>query len=461
MTAIIPVPAHILATRLYQAGCRIIDAIRNAGHEVYFAGGFARDLIIDRSIHDIDIATSARPDQIQKIFPRNRAIGKSFGVIQVDQDDISFDIATFRIDRDYRDGRHPENVEFATAQEDASRRDFTINGMFYDPATESVIDYVGGLTDIETRQIRAIGSAEQRFSEDHLRIMRAIRFASVLEFDIEPTTWNAIRRMAGQLTGISIERIREEMIRTLMEAPKPGQALELLHKAGILPVIFPEASAMIGVEQPPEFHPEGDVFTHTALMLDSMNERTPALIWSILLHDIGKPATFAIGTDKNGKPKIQFRGHAELGAEMAQEIMKRFRCSNDEIESVVAAVKNHMRFMSVQEMRSSTLRKWIGAATFPLELELHRIDCSSSHGSLDNHKFMLETQKKLSEEPVLPAPYINGRDLMAMEVEKGPAMGRILKIIYDEQLESRFSNREEALEWVKANLPSLLQSNPD
>lgn len=438
---------------LFTAASSVADRLRNAGHEVYFAGGFARDLLIGRPHHDIDIATDAHPTRIQSLFPDSRAIGKSFGVIHVIDGPYAFDIATFRRDADYTDGRHPGSVEFTTAAEDARRRDFTVNGMFYDPATHAIFDFVGGLDDLEQRTIRAIGDPSSRFREDHLRLLRAIRFAAVLNFDIEPHTWTAIKNAAPSLTGVSPERLREELIRTLMEAPKPGQALYRLHDAGLLAVFFPELQALNGVEQPPEFHPEGDVFVHTALMLDLMEERSPSLIWSILLHDIAKPATFAIGTDKKtGNPRIQFRGHAELGAEMSVAIMKRFRCPNAEIDAVAIAIKNHMRFACVLEMKSPTLRKWIGAPTFPLELELHRIDCLASHGGLDHLGQVKAFQKAMVEEPVLPPPLVRGRDLLDLGLPAGPTLGRLLKAAYDAQLEGRITDRNEALAWVKAQV---------
>lgn len=435
---------------VYLAARAVAARLRETGFECYFAGGFARDLLIGRDTHDIDIATSARPAQIQALFPKSREIGKSFGVIQVSHDDFAFDIATFRRDLGYGDGRHPDAIEFTTAAEDAHRRDFTINGMFYDPVAAKVIDYTGGISDIEQRVIRAIGDPASRFTEDHLRLLRATRFASVLGFDIEPATWQALRAAAPQLATISMERIREELIRTLMESPQPGRALHLLHDAGLLAVILPEVEAMNGVEQPPQYHPEGDVFIHTALMLDLMEERSPELIWSILMHDVAKPATFAIGTDKKtGGPIIQFRGHAELGAEMATAIMKRFRCSNDEIDAVAIAVKNHMRFASIPDMKESTLRRWVGAPTFPLELALHRVDCLASHGGLDHYEQVVAFRETLRAEPVLPPPLLRGRDLIDLGIKPGPALGRILKTAYDAQLEGLITDPDTAITWAK------------
>jgi len=457
---VFPAPAHIgPPTPVCEAANQVVQSLRQAGFESYFAGGFARDILINRPVHDIDIATNAHPDQVLNIFPNSRSFGKSFGVIQVEVDGFMFEVATFRQDKGYQDGRRPDAVVFTTASEDASRRDFTINGMFYDPVNHVIIDYVEGKTDIEGRLIRAIGSPALRFSEDHLRLMRAVRFSAVLEFGIETETKKSIQALAQKLESISMERIRGEMIRIFMESPRPGDALELLNTTGILSVILPEVHDLIGVEQPPEFHPEGDVYQHVRLMLNTMVERSPKLIWSILMHDIAKPATFAIGSNRSGNPVIQFRGHAEKGAEMTELIMKRFRCSNDEINDVKIAVLNHMRFISVPEMKNSTLRKWVGSPTFPLELELHRIDCLGCHRNLDHYEQISNFRQKLSEEPVLPVPLLRGHDLIAAGFASGPAMGKLLKQIYDAQLEGIFSSRDEALAWLNENRSNLTDIN--
>lgn len=447
---------RLVPAPIFTAAKNVVSRLREHGHTAFYAGGFARDLLIGRPVHDIDIATDAPPDTVEKLFPDSRSFGKSFGVVQVTIDSHPFEVATFRTEGPYVDGRRPESVCFTTADQDASRRDFTVNGMFYDPSRAEIVDYVNGLPDLRDKIIRAIGSPEERFAEDHLRVMRAIRFASVLEFKIEPQTWRAIQSSAHLLARISIERIRDELMRTLMEAPHPGQALESLRDAGILAVILPEIQAMNGVEQPPEFHPEGDVFRHVCLMLENMRERSPALIWSILMHDVAKPPTFSIGTDKQGNPRIRFFGHAEKGAEMAVEIMQRFRCPNDLINDVEIAVRHHMRFSAVPEMRNATLRKWVGAPTFPLELELHRIDCISCHGSLDHYEQIKTFRDSLASEPVLPAPLITGRDLIARNMASGPQMGAILKHLYDQQLEGAFDTPESARAWLDEHLASVV-----
>jgi poly(A) polymerase len=447
---------HLVPASILSAATAVVTRLREHGHTAFFAGGFARDLMIGRPVHDIDIATDAPPDTVEELFPDSRSFGKSFGVVQVTMDSHPFEVATFRTEGPYVDGRRPESVCFTTADQDASRRDFTVNGMFYDPARSVIVDYVNGLPDLRDKIIRAIGSPEERFTEDHLRLMRAVRFASVLEFQIEPQTWQAIQNSAHLLVRISIERIRDEFMRTLMESPHPGRALECLRDAGILAVILPEIQAMNGVEQPPEFHPEGDVFRHVCLMLENMRERSPELIWSILMHDVAKPPTFSIGTDKAGNPRIRFFGHAEKGAEMAVEIMQRFRCPNDLINAVEIAVRHHMRFSAVPDMRNATLRKWVGAPTFPLELELHRIDCISCHGSLDHYEQIKTFRDTLANEPALPKPLITGRDLIDRNISTGPLMGVILKHLYDQQLEGAFGDPTSAHAWLDEHLSSVV-----
>lgn len=451
----VTLPEGLVPSAMEQAAARAIATLRQAGYQAYYAGGFARDVLLGRPVHDIDLATNAVPASVETLFPGSRSFGKSFGVVQIEVDGFHFETATFRSEGPYRDGRHPESVSFTTEDEDAQRRDFTINGMFYDPGRHAVVDYVGGLEDLNHRTLRAIGDPARRFAEDHLRILRAVRFSSVLEFTIEPVTLEAIRRLAGELRHISVERIRDELIRMLMEAPRPGAALTLLRDTGILAVILPEAQAMHGVPQPPEFHPEGDVFTHVCLMLDRMQERSPELVWSILMHDIAKPTTYAVLPDKTGKPRIRFFGHAEQGAQMAEEIMRRFRCPNDLIEAVATAVRHHMRFASVPEMKSSTLRKWVGAPTFPLELELHRIDCLSSHGSLDHFEQIKAFRDTLAAEPALPPPLVRGQDLLRRGIPGGPEMGRLLRAAYDQQLEGAFHDETTAAAWLDANLAAL------
>lgn len=448
----------------YNSSLDVLKKIRDAGFTAFFAGGSVRDKLLGRTPKDYDIATSALPEQVEGLFPKTVAVGKAFGVIMVVQDGMEIEVATFREDAGYQDGRRPDSVSFCGAEEDAKRRDFTVNGMFYDPIAGEIIDYVGGREDLDKKIIRAIGGPDRRFAEDHLRMLRAVRFAHTLGFEIDPATRDAIKAHADDLANISIERIENEFSRTLVESLKPGDALEELVDLGLMPHIIPEILPMIGQGQPPEFHPEGDVFEHTCLMLNLMNRQAgkpasqpveqafqPAhgpvyrkiLAYSVLLHDIGKPDTAFMGEDR-----IRFHGHEHKSAQMAEEILRRLRLPKKEIRQIVEAVNGHMRFKDVRKMNKSTLRKLMGKETFDLELELHRVDCESSHGLLDNHGFLLEKAAEMENEPVLPKPWISGKDLIQLGVAPGPRIGELLKKTYDAQLEGRFLSREQLLEWI-------------
>ena len=445
-----PQDAPTTSIREHAAG--VVRTLVKSGYEAYWAGGCVRDTIMGRTPKDFDIATSARPDDVLKLFTKTREVGKAFGVVQVHSGDFMFDVATFRRDAGVQDGRHPERVEFCAAEEDARRRDFTINGLFYDPMRDQVIDFVGGVDDIRRKLVRSIGSPDERFAEDFLRMLRAVRFASTLQFDLDPAAADAIRRLAPNIARISPERIQQELTRILVESPAAGQGVRLLQDTGLLPVILPEISAMIGVEQPPEFHPEGDVFVHTMMMLDAMKERTPELAYAVLFHDVAKPPTFTRGIEPDGRERIRFTGHDTMGAEMTGEIMKRLHFSNDLTEAVKFCVGNHMRFIAVPEMRKSTLRRLVGAPTFPTELELHRLDCSSSHGDLSNYLLLTQFFEEMKNEPVLPEPWISGQDVMALGIPEGREVGRWKKVAYDAQLEGRFASREELLSWLQGEL---------
>ena len=426
---------------------KILKQIRKAGFTAFFAGGSVRDKLLGREAKDYDIATSATPDQIEALFPKTVAVGKAFGVIVVVEDGTETEVATFRADGGYQDGRRPDSIHFCGAEEDAKRRDFTVNGMFYDPIEDKVIDYVGGQADLEKKIIRAIGEPEKRFAEDHLRMLRAVRFAHILDFAIEPATRAAIKKHAPDLAKISAERIENEFSRTLTESIKPGDALAELVDLGLMEHIIPEILPMIGQEQPPEFHPEGDVFVHTCLMLNLMKNPTRALAYTALLHDVGKPATAFMGEDR-----IRFHGHERKSAEMAEEILRRLKLPVKEIKQIVTAVDGHMRFKDVQKMNKSTLRKLMGAETFDLELELHRLDCAGSHRMLDNHQFLLGKAEEMKNEPILPEKWITGKDLRDLGVPPGPRMGDILQLAYDAQLEGRFPDRAALLDWLKTQL---------
>jgi poly(A) polymerase len=422
----------------------IVRRLRAAGHVAYYAGGSVRDLLRGQVPKDIDVATDARPEAVQKMFPRTYAVGAHFGVIVVLENGFQFEVATFRSDGAYLDGRRPAEVHFATAEEDAARRDFTINGMFFDPEANEVIDFVGGRADLEARLIRAIGDPGQRFAEDRLRMLRAVRFAAVLGFEIEPSTWDAVVAHAPSITEISAERIREELMRIFM-SPQRGRGWDLLDASGLMRAILPELEAMKGCEQPPQFHPEGDVFKHTRIMLDLLPEEASLpLVFSVLFHDIGKPPTSSV--DENGR--IRFNGHDRIGAEMTEAVMQRLRFSRAEIDATVEAVRQHMVFKDVPNMRVAKLKRFMARPTFADELELHRVDCESSHGMMDNYDFLWQKREEFANEPIIPPPLVRGDDLLALGLKPGPKIGEILEAVETRQLEGTLCNREEALDWV-------------
>jgi poly(A) polymerase len=431
----------------YYISLDVLKKIRSAGFTAYFAGGAVRDKLLGRTPKDYDIATNALPEQIEELFPKTVAVGKAFGVIMVVQDGFEIEVATFREDAGYQDGRRPDSVHFCGSEEDAKRRDFTINGMFWDPIADEIIDTVGGKADLEKKIIRAIGDPDRRFAEDHLRMLRAVRFAHTLGFTIDPATRTAIKEHAADLTKISMERIENEFSRTLTESLRPGDALTELVDLGLMEFIIPEILPMIGQQQPPQFHPEGDVFVHTCLMLNLMRNPNRPLAYTVLLHDIGKPDTAFMGEDR-----IRFHGHETLSAKMAEPILRRLRLPVKEIKQIVTAVAGHMRFKDVQKMNKSTLRKLMGAETFDLEMELHRVDCSGSHGLLDNYEFLLNKAQEMENEPVLPERWVSGKDLCDLGVEPGPRIGELLQQAYDAQLEGRFSDRAELIDWMKNSL---------
>jgi poly(A) polymerase len=428
-----------------QTAREIVRKLRAAGRVAYYAGGCVRDLLRGEVPKDIDVATDARPEEVQKIFPRTYAVGAHFGVIVVLENDFQFEVATFRSDGAYLDGRRPVEVHFATAEEDAARRDFTINGMFFDPENEEVIDFVDGRADLERRVIRAIRDPAQRFAEDRLRILRAVRFATVLGFEIEPATWDAVVAHAPSIREISAERIREELVRIFM-SPHRVRGWDLLDASGLMRNILPELEAMKGCEQPPQFHPEGDVFKHTRIMLELLPaEVSLPLVLSVLFHDIGKPPTSLVDADG----RIRFNGHDRLGAEMTEAIMERLRFSGAEIEATVEAVRQHMVFKDVPNMRVAKLKRFMARPTFEDELELHRVDCASSHGMLDNYDFLRQKKEEFANEPIIPPPLVTGDDLIALGLKPGPKFGEILEAVETQQLEGALKTQEEALEWVK------------
>ena len=419
----------------------VVRRLVDAGHQAVYAGGCVRDALLSRPYPDVDIATSAIPDRVQAIFPKaSDPQGKAFGVIRLKQGEHVFEIATFRVDGPYLDGRRPSSVTFTTAEEDAKRRDFTVNGMFFDPLKNQVLDFVGGRADLDAKTIRAIGEPAARFTEDRLRLFRAIRFAVQLGFTIEPKTWDALVRLAPESKNLAPERVRDELVK-IFTSPDPARGLDLLHDSGLVAVWLPELLEMRGCAQSPEHHPEGDVWVHTRLLLTHLKNPSPVLALSALLHDVGKPHTSR--TEPSGR--IRFFGHEGVGARMAQNILRRLRFSNDVIEAVEACIANHMAFKDAPQMRVSTLKRLLARPTFAEELELHRIDCSSSHGELDIHRFLVAKQSEFSKEEIKPKPFVTGHDLQELGIMPGPKMGEILHQLMDEQLEGKLKNRETAL----------------
>lgn len=409
-----------------------------------------RDQLLGIEPEDYDIATSAIPQQVLELFPKGKPIGAHFGVILVYLDGHAFEIATFRTDGSYNDGRRPDSVAYSSPEEDAQRRDFTINGLFYDPVADEVIDFVGGRADIEAKQVRAIGDADSRLREDYLRLLRAIRFAARLGYEVEVATWSAIVRHAPDLRTISVERIREEFSRILLH-PSRLRGFDLLVSSGLMAQIIPEILDLQGCEQPPQFHPEGDVFVHTRLMLSLLDEAEISLplVLAVLLHDIGKPATYSYD---EAAGRIRFNGHDKVGTGMAEEILRRLKFPNQVIEATCELVSRHMRFMGVQQLRTAKLKRFMNGKHFRAELELHRVDCLGSWGGLDNYEFLKAKQEEFARAPLVPPPLISGADLIARGQRPGPGFAAILTEAQTLQLEGDLEDREQALEWLDGRL---------
>ena len=430
------------------AAVEIIGKLQEEGHIAYLAGGCVRDMLRGEIPKDYDIATSALPEQITTIFSKTREVGVHFGVVIVIKENQAFDVATFRNDGSYKDGRHPEEVTFSTPEEDTARRDFTINGIFFDPISQKYIDFVNGRSDIEKKVVRAIGDPDLRFQEDHLRLLRAVRFAARFNYEIEEKTWKSIKLNASEISKISKERVRDELTKILLNENRV-LGFDLLVDSGLMEHIIPEILQLKGCEQPPQFHPEGDVFVHTRLMLSLLKDNPSIeLVLGVLLHDIGKPATYSFD---EAADRIRFNGHDKLGAEMSNQILRDLKFSNSIIEDVVQMVANHMTFKDVQKMRQSKLKRFISRSTFSDEKELHRVDCLGSWGGLDNYDFLNEKMIEFANEPIIPAPLLTGNDLIEFGWAPGPNLGETLNSVQDLQLEGTLNSKEEALEWVKAN----------
>jgi len=433
----------------YDVAASIVRELQEHAYVAYFAGGCIRDALLNIPPKDIDIATSASPEQVQALFHRTIPVGIQFGVVRVRVAEMEFEVATFRSDGIYLDGRHPSAIRFSTPEQDAARRDFTINGMFYDPLSERLIDYVTGREDLAGKLVRAIGQPSRRFAEDRLRMLRALRFAAVLGFEIEAGTWSAIQAAAQEIAIISPERIRDELLKMLVN-PNRLRGFDLLDQSGLLAVILPEIEALKGCDQPEQFHPEGDVFVHTRLMLSLLApEASGPQVLAVLLHDIGKPRVRSFDPVDR---RIRFNGHDRVGAEMAEKVMTRLRFPRHEIDQVVDAVSNHMVFKDVRQMRPAKLRRFMARPHFGIELELHRIDCAGSHGDLENYHFLINKESEFAQEPLIPARLVRGDDLIAMGLKPGPRIGELLEAVQTAQLEGEIKTRREALELLRTML---------
>ena len=467
----------------FEAAVKIVETLRSGGYEAWLAGGCVRDLLLRREPMDYDVATSATPDVVLEMFPRTFAVGAHFGVVLVASEagagckDGSVaercvtEVATFRSDGVYSDGRHPDEVRYTkTAREDVQRRDFTINGLLLDPTLisrtadpstssaradfaeddtidlrKAVLDYVGGLADLDAGVLRAIGEPHRRFEEDHLRLLRAVRFAARFGFKLEPLTATAMRALAARIHAVSRERVRDELTKMLTEG-KARRAFELLDETGLLVQVLPEVAKMKGVEQPPQFHPEGDVWIHTLMLLEQLEPGCElTLAWGALLHDVGKPPTFRVAPDR-----IRFDGHVEVGVAMGADICRRFRFSNEETRQILSLIENHMRFADAPRMKASTLKRFFRLHNFPEHLALHRMDCLAAHANLDIYNFVRESYASMPEESVRPQPLLTGRELIAAGYSPGPQFKLMLQAVEDAQLEGAIRTAEEAMMLVRA-----------
>jgi tRNA nucleotidyltransferase/poly(A) polymerase len=442
--------SHTKARAFAEGICR---TLRTAGHQAYLVGGCVRDILLEREPADYDVATDATPDRVQQLFPNSLAVGAKFGVIVVTEHSgesagLQVEVATFRSDVGYSDGRHPDHVVYAKSpQEDVKRRDFTVNALLLDPETEEVLDFVGGRDDLRAGIIRAIGRPAERFGEDKLRMVRTVRFAARFRYAIEGRTFSAIQKLAEQVHQVSPERLRDELTKLLTEGAA-RRAFELLDETLLLPELLPEITRMKGVEQPPEYHPEGDVWTHTLMMIEGLPAGCPrTLAWGVLLHDVGKPSTFTPPTRPGDR--IRFNEHTEVGTRMAEEICRRLRFSNDDTDQIAALVANHMRFKDVPQMKPATLKRFVRLPRFEEHLELHRLDCLSSHGHLDNYEFVRRFLAETPPEQVRPPRLLDGDDLIGLGLKPGPQFRAILERVEEAQLDGTVNDREGAIRLVR------------
>lgn len=443
--------------KTFEPALRIVRTLVEKGHEAFFVGGCVRDAMLGVEPGEIDIATGAPPGRVQDLFPRTVAVGKSFGVVIVIEDGMPFEVATFRKESGYEDGRHPENVEYTeSAEEDVLRRDFTVNGMLYDPVSEEVYDHVGGLEDLELRTVRTIGDPERRFGEDRLRMMRAVRFSSCLGFELDPDALSVVRREASDISAVSRERTREELVK-IITRKNPGDGIRLLSDSGLLEHFLPEVERMRGVEQPRQFHPEGDVFVHTCLVMDMLYGNTGGdyseeLAVAALLHDVGKPSTYEVSD------RIRFNGHDKVGARMSERICGRLRFSRKQTKRISELIAEHLRFKDVFNMRKSTLKRFLSLPHFDEHMKLHLADCMGSHGKTDAYDFVKTKMEEYGREEIKPPGLINGKDLIALGYSPGPVFSRILGEVREQQLENRLRSKEDALNFVRENYPADCRS---
>lgn len=436
----------------FAGALEIVKTLGEKGHEAFFVGGCVRDALLGVECDEIDIATSATPEQIQRAFAKTVAVGESFGVVLVIKGDMKFEVATFRRESSYGDGRHPERVDYTKSpEEDVRRRDFTINGMLYDPVSGELYDYVEGLGDLERRLVRTIGDPEERFGEDRLRMVRAVRFASCLGFELDGAALSAVRNEAAAISVVSGERIREELVKILTRR-NPGNGLRLLSSSGLLRHFLPEVECMHGVRQPPQFHPEGDVFEHTCLVMDMLYGNTGGryseeLAVAALLHDVGKPPTYS------ESDRIRFNGHDRVGARMSEGICRRLRFSKKQIKRISELILEHLKFKDVFNMRKSTLKRFLSLPYFEEHMQMHLADCMASHGQTDAYDFIREKMEEYGREEIKPPPLLSGRDLIDLGYSPGPVFSEILGQVEELQLENALSSKDEALDFVLKNYP--------